>query len=172
MNSRKSTATTPPSTPGSPRFVDGPPLVFAGLRQSFTAQTRPRIPELWQRFAPHLGRIEGQIGDIAYGVVSKPAAGSDAAFDYMAAVEIKPGSALPPDFVQMRVPAQRYATFVHDGHVSTLNETVHAAFESLSRSAHPPVETAGLPSFFERYSEAFDPSTGEGGIELWVPVRS
>jgi len=32
--------------------------------------------------------------------------------------------------------------------------------------------TAGAPDFFERYSEEFDPRTGMGGIDVWIPVKS
>src|SRR5216683_1823284 len=31
---------------------------------------------------------------------------------------------------------------------------------------------ADAPNFFERYSEEFDPRTGMGGIEVWVPLKS
>ena len=24
---------------------------------------------------------------------------------------------------------------------------------------------------FERYDEKFDPSTGDGGLEIWIPVK-
>jgi predicted transcriptional regulator YdeE len=27
------------------------------------------------------------------------------------------------------------------------------------------------PDFFERYTEQFDPRTGMGGLELWVPIQ-
>ena len=32
------------------------------------------------------------------------------------------------------------------------------------------MKAADAPSF-ERYDEKFDPSTGNGGLEIWVPVR-
>ena len=28
-----------------------------------------------------------------------------------------------------------------------------------------------FPAFFERYGEAFDPQTGTGGIEVWLPIK-
>jgi AraC family transcriptional regulator len=33
------------------------------------------------------------------------------------------------------------------------------------------VQTPGAPAFFERYGEEFDPQSGMGGIEVWVPVK-
>jgi AraC family transcriptional regulator len=28
-----------------------------------------------------------------------------------------------------------------------------------------------MPDFFERYGEEFDPQTGMGGIEVWIPIK-
>ena len=30
---------------------------------------------------------------------------------------------------------------------------------------------ADAPDFLERYGEEFDPQTGTGGIEVWVPIK-
>ena len=30
----------------------------------------------------------------------------------------------------------------------------------------------GMPDFFERYGEDFDPRTGYGDVEVWVPIKS
>jgi predicted transcriptional regulator YdeE len=30
---------------------------------------------------------------------------------------------------------------------------------------------ASAPAFLERYGEAFDPRTGMGDVEVWVPVE-
>lgn len=45
-----------------PRFEKGRFLLIAGLGGRFTPETTQRIPELWERFIPHLGKVPGQVG--------------------------------------------------------------------------------------------------------------
>ena len=153
-----------------PRIEDGKPLLLAGMRKHYTSESLNEIPALWQRFAPHLGKIAGQVGNVAYGVVLNP--GKDGACDYLACVEISGGSELPAEFVSLRIPAQKYAVFVHGKQVSRLRETIQAIWRewlpsSGYRIAHPTPEGLGL---IERYGEAFDPRLGMGDVEVWVPI--
>jgi AraC family transcriptional regulator len=92
-----------------PRFVDGKELLIAGLNATYTFETRVNIPLQWQRFAPPVGKI-------SYGVCwnYKPGCG----FDYLSGIEVSDLSALPADFSHIRLPAQRYAVFTHNKHVS------------------------------------------------------
>ena len=40
-------------------------------------------------------------------------------------------------------------------------------------SDEEPAARAGeAPDFFERYTEEFDPRTGMGGMEIWIPIKS
>jgi AraC family transcriptional regulator len=129
------------------------------------------VPELWRRFGPHMGHIPGQVGRVAYGLCFN--ADSLDGIDYLAGVEISSASGLPDEFSFATIPAQKYAVFSHREHVSKLYETLDAIDKwlpgsglSVSRGA------AEAPSFFERYSEEFNPQTGMGGIEVWVPIKS
>jgi len=36
----------------------------------------------------------------------------------------------------------------------------------------PPRAAAGAPDFFERYGEGFNPLTGMGDIEVWIPIAA
>lgn len=114
--------------------------------------------------------MPGQIGArIAYGVVIDAGSG----IEYLAGVEVADPSGLPGEFTHVRLPAQRYAVFEHQGHVSKLKDTMTAIFETwLPQSGHEHARTAGAAAFFERYGEEFDPQTGTGGIEVWVPVKT
>ena len=105
------------------RFEDGRPMIFAGLSERYTPATAGDIPSLWKRVAPNLGSIQGQVDHVAYGVVSNMA-GADGGFDYMAGVEVSQAVALPDGFVNLSIPAHRYAVFAHDGHVSKLKDTI------------------------------------------------
>ena len=53
---------------GAVRFQTGPELSIAGLSDSYDAQSRRDIPAQSGRFAPHIGRVPGQIGMTTFGV--------------------------------------------------------------------------------------------------------
>jgi predicted transcriptional regulator YdeE len=150
-----------------PRVEQGPEKVIVGLNGSYTLATRTQIPELWKRFVPHLVTIPGQVGDATYGVCwnFKPGVG----FDYLAGVEVKNGAPLPQELTQVRLAAGRYAVFTSRQHISTIGATLDAIWTKwLPNSGHQPT---GTPSF-ERYGPEFNPQTGMGGFEIWVPVKS
>jgi AraC family transcriptional regulator len=149
------------------RFEDGRPMVIVGLSERYTPGTAGDIPSLWRRLAPHLGRIQGHVDHVAYGVVSNMA-GADGGFDYMAGVEVSDADALPGGFASISIPAHRYAVFAHGGRVSKLKDTIGAIWnEWLPASGY---KTSTMPGLLERYGERFNPGTGLGDIEVWVPV--
>ncbi|HKW56045.1 MAG TPA: GyrI-like domain-containing protein [Candidatus Acidoferrum sp.] len=157
------------------RYANAGPLLLAGLSQHY-ASDMSGIASQWQRFGPHIGKIPGQIGRVAYGVwYNVQSAGS--AMDHLCAVEISNPANLPSGLTALRIPAQRYAIFSHPGNVSTISRTVDAVFHSwLPASGH--THASGAESsdgetlaFFERYGENFDPGSGEGDIEIWVPIK-
>jgi AraC family transcriptional regulator len=155
----------------TPRMENGKELLVAGLRERYTSETMKNIPELWMRFGPHIGNIPGQVGRVAYGLCFN-ALGPDG-MDYMAAVEVSSSSGLPGEFNVVTIPAQKYAVFPHREHVSRFYETLNAINKWLPGSG---LEATGgsaeTPSFFERYSQEFDPRTGMGGMEVWIPIKS
>jgi AraC family transcriptional regulator len=150
-----------------PRFEYGKPLLVAGLGERYSCETSKAIPAQWQRFAPHIGNIPGQVGRTAYGVCCN---GDDEGnFDYIAGVEVADFSDLPASFSRVRIPAQRYAVFSHREHVATIRRTVNTIWSKwLPESGH---EVADAPNF-ERYGEAFDPHNGLGGLEIWIPIKA
>ena len=155
-----------------PRFENGKALLIAGLRGDYTPETMNDLPAQWQRLAPHLGRIPGQIGRVTYGVSWCPE--NSQAISYLCGVEVSDFSSLPGEFMIVSIPAQRYAVFSHRGHVSRIRETIEAIGSKwFPESGQEPAARAGEgPDFFERYSEKFDPRTGMGGMEIWIPVKS
>jgi AraC family transcriptional regulator len=155
----------------APRFEDGKALQIAGLREHYTTATMKNIPELWQRFGPHIGRMPGQVGQVAYGLCFNSM--SPAGMNYLAGVEVSNSSGLSGEFTVATIPAQKYAVFSHREHVSKLFETLDAIDKWLLGSGlEVSSATAGAPDFFERYSEEFDPRTGMGGMQVWVPIKS
>jgi len=53
---------------GAPRFEHGREMIVAGLNESYTFETCVKIPVQWERFVPHIGKVPGQMGNIAYGI--------------------------------------------------------------------------------------------------------
>ena len=75
---------------------------------------------------------------------------------------------LPPEFYRLRIAPRRYAVFTHHANVSQVRRTFHTIWNPwLPQSGY---EVADAPDF-ERYDTRFDPATGEGGLEIWVPVQ-
>jgi AraC family transcriptional regulator len=163
---KKSSATVEP-----PRFEDGKAFIVAGLNEHFSAENMKNLPSLWQRFAPHIGNISGQVGRVAYGLCFN--ADSPEGMDYMVAVEVSNPAGLPAEFAVASIPAQKYAVFTNHGHVSNLYETLSAIDKWLPGAGLQVLrENAELPCFFERYSEEFNPQTGMGGMEVWLPIKA
>ncbi|MES1156823.1 MAG: GyrI-like domain-containing protein [Alphaproteobacteria bacterium] len=145
-----------------------PTRSFVGLMQTYGAEAPAKIPELWRRFAPHIGSIPGQAGHVAYGIIAHMRH-QPFSFDYMAGVEVVSGSAPPPELQALNLPGTTYAVFAHEGHVTALKNTIDAIFNDwLPRSGR---ETAVEPHLLERYGDGFNPQTGEGDIEVWVALE-
>jgi AraC family transcriptional regulator len=159
---------TIPSSPTSNRRASKPasPCSSPDLGERYTCETSKNIPSQWQRFLPHFGNVPGQIGRIAYGVCCNT--DEDGNFDYICGVEVASFSDLPPDLSRVRVPAQRYAVFSHRDHISSIRRTVNTIWNRwLPESGH---EVADAPNF-ERYGDSFDPQSGTGGLEIWIPIE-
>jgi AraC family transcriptional regulator len=150
-----------------PRFEDGKLLLIAGPGERYTFETAQGIPAQWQRFAPHIGNLPGQVGRFTYGVcVNSDDAGN---FEYIAGVEVASFDGLPAELSRVRIPAQRYAVFSHRDHISTIRSSFYTIWNKwLPESGHG---IADAPNF-ERYGEAFDPRRGTGGVEIWLPLKS
>jgi AraC family transcriptional regulator len=149
-----------------PRFEDGKAFLVAGLSERYTSETSAAIPSQWQRFNDWFGKVPGQVGNVAYGVCYN--ADDAGNIDYLCGVEVNDFSALPAEMSRLRIAAQRYAVFSHREHISTVRRTWNTIWNQwLPASGHIPADAPN----FERYDEKFDGSTGNGGLEIWIPVR-
>ena len=150
-----------------PRFENGKPLLIVGLGERYSCETSKGIPAQWQRFEPHFGNIPGQIGRVSYGVCCN--SDNEGNFDYICGVEVSNISELPPAFSRVRIPEQQYAVFSHRNHISAIRRTVNTIWNKwLPESRH---EVADAPDF-ERYGEDFDPRSGTGTVEIWIPIKA
>lgn len=158
------------STLPAPKIVERTDalLVFGigGTYGGKSGNSMARIPSQWDRFTPYLGNIEGQRSTVTYGVCTNI---DDAGcMRYVAGVEVCEFPAEPQSFERLRIPPQSYAVFWHAGHVAS----VQASWQSIWQDG---LRRAGLQAAegdcFERYDERFDPMSGSGGFELWVPIK-
>jgi AraC family transcriptional regulator len=154
-----------------PDIREAGPLLIAGMRQRFTHETRGAIPALWQRFTPHIGHIPNEKPQATFGVVISSGEDSENGFDYMTGIGVSSLDELPEELAGLRVPKRSYAVFKHDGHVSTIGATCGAIFGTwLPRSGRKLAD--GPLQLIERYETGkFDPRTGLGGFEIWIPLE-
>jgi AraC family transcriptional regulator len=152
-----------------PRFVEHDALLFAGLNERYNShQPKASMAEQWQRFLPYVGSVPGEIGRTTYGVLHD--GDEDGNIEYLSAVEVRDLASVPGKLTTLRVPAQSYAVFWHRDHVSKIRGTWNAIWNKwLPESG---LEAAEEAPAFERYTESFDPATGLGGAEIWIPIKT
>jgi len=161
----------PASLRAPDRFVKSGPMLFAGLRKYFRFEDRGGIPMVWHAFGAYQERIPSVIPGAAFGLCLGPAdPNDDCGFDYAPAVQVKSLDALPEGLSGIRVEGLEWAVFRHHEHVSSVGSTCAAAGEWLAQSGRAP--PPGPMEMIERYGAEFDPRTGLGGCEVWLPVSS
>jgi AraC family transcriptional regulator len=143
----------------APRIERGRLLLIAGLAD----REHTRIPFLWEKFGPLMGSIPGQVGFTGYGVCAN--ADEDGNYTYIAGVEVRRFDGVPDGLTTIRIPAATYAVFTHRDHITT----IRATFDAIWRQWQPHNAVLDAP-FFERYGDDFDPQTGTGPVEIWVPI--
>lgn len=151
-----------------PRFENRPSTLVAGHNARYTRQTRGQIPEQWHRFSEHLAtKLPGQVGADAYGVSWDARPNCD--FQYLTGVEVAAGTKLPAEFTSVSLLAGRYVAFTHGGHVSALASALDTIWTRWVPNCG--LKFADAPCF-ERYTPEFNPHTGLGGMEIWIPLAA
>lgn len=149
-----------------PRLVSRDEILLFGLARHCPAAGDPQIPSQWNRFLPYIGHIDRQVGNVAYGVIYN--SDDSGSYDYLCGVEVSEFPHQPAELTRLRIPPQKYAIFEHRDHVAAVADTWKAIWERGLPEAG--LKAAPGPAF-ERYGENFDPRTGLGGLEIWVPVK-
>jgi len=169
MNDSNNTLLDMTNSFSAPRIEQAGPLLVAGLREQVDAQAAEKIPKLWQRFVACWDEIPQRVGPADYGLCIRL---DESAYDYMAACSVWDFTGLPEKFSPFIIPSQTYAVFEHRGSVQFIRNTIDFAFDQWlpqSHYQHFPQQEYSL-HFFERYGEQFNPHTGEGDVEIWLPV--
>ncbi len=155
----------------SPRFEKLEPLLIVGLREPMTEQSAQTIPELWRQFAPYIDRIPCQIMGVSYGLCVHTSDSRNGLFYYMAGCAVSEFAELPPSLSPLIVPAHYYAVFSHDTGVVRIRETIDFIFDKWLPNSNYLHDNQSL-HFFERYGKGYNPQTGFGDIEIWLPVTT
>jgi AraC family transcriptional regulator len=158
---------TPLTDLASPKFVDAPAMLVAGLSERYSYESAANIPSQWLRFTAYIGRVPGYKGNAAYGVCFN--ADDEGNMEYLTCVEVEDFSRLPAELARLRIPERRYAVFRHEEHISTIPRVWATIFKEWIPKLGCKFDDA--PSF-ERYDQRFDGRTGNGGFEIWVPVQT
>ena len=146
----------------APTILNLPPRHFCGLVRRYTLQTRADIPTQWRDY----GALSGLSSGPFYGISFDYDAASGR-FDYLTGQE----GEISVDHREFGavVVDERYASFASSAHISDMPALFDAAYGAgldafaLGVRAGPAVEC---------YSATFDPRTGLGGFEIWVPVAA
>jgi AraC family transcriptional regulator len=167
-----SSGEAPGIDPQEPRMEDKKTLLVAGLMKQFSPEKVNDIPLLWREVSSHFGKIPGQVDRKAYGVIYNM--NDDAGFAYMAGVEVSTAADVPEELNVIRIPEVTCAVFEHIGSVSTLKDTVTRVWHEWLPASGLKVARGDeeMPDILEQYGEGFNPETGTGDIEVWVPIKN
>lgn len=138
----------------------------AGLSTWCSVETINKLPSLWQAFGARAAEIAKAGNETAYGVCCDgDGAGK---FRYVAGVEVPASLKLPEGMDDVAIPTGRHAVFTHRGHISDFPKTVYTIWNrALSEAGLSP----RIAPDFELYDQRFDPMTGRGEVEIWIPVK-
>jgi AraC family transcriptional regulator len=146
----------------------GKAMVMAGLGGWYDAVTMRQIPALWQRFASEfVSKVPARADHkVYYGVCANM--DGKGGLDYYAAVEVPSAAGLPAELKAIELAPRRYAVFTHRGPVAKISDTWMAIFDDwMRRTGHT---MADAPSFELYHDDRFDPKTGLGEVEIWIPL--
>ncbi|MGQ9426580.1 GyrI-like domain-containing protein [Gilvimarinus sp. F26214L] len=138
---------------------------LVGLNRSYKFAERSGITDQWRDAQEPLQQIRQAGGEQTFGLCWNS---REAGFDYLCGVRTSHQSLLAPGLIQVPIPTQHYAVFLHRGpmgHLGYAFAAIHGRW--LPRSGYRPVAGPVL----ECYRDSFDWQRGAGPIEIWLPVR-
>ena len=150
----------------SARIEIAGPMHFVGISGRYAFSAIEGIPAQWQRFMPAFRDIPDKCEPIPVGI--SLAIDQDGDFEYLCAAQVSQPPAALHKFVRLSVPEQRYAVFQHRDHVVTIRSTYAAIWNHWLPATGG---TACEAPILEQHNPTFDPMTGLGGLEIWVPVK-
>jgi len=147
------------------RFVMDTDRTIAGLNVRYTMESRIEIPQQWEKFVPRAASLPAVRGSCFYGVCWNT--DNECRFDYLTGLEVTDSNTLPAEFTKLKLVGRKYAVFAHTDHVSRIPQTIDLIWTKWVNNCG--LQIAKAPCF-ERYTSEFNPGTGMGGMEIWIPL--
>lgn len=148
-----------------PRILERKAFTVTGMTRRYSFEANGGIPVQWQSFNQRAKEVPLAVRDSACGVCHD--ADAHGMFSYLVGVESTDRGDAPVDMVKVVVPAGRYAVFAHVGHIADIRKTTYTIWNKAL--AEEELNVRQEPDF-EVYDERFDPETGMGTVEIWIPV--
>jgi AraC family transcriptional regulator len=149
-----------------PQFKRLGSLKLVGLAAPCSFDETIRIPAQWQRFMSiHYADIPNKLGGKPIGVCEPP--DDDGCFRYVCATEVKAFDSRSPELSYFELEPRTYAIFAHHDHVSTIFDSYSAIWNEALPAAARKVADGPVLEF---HSDAFDPDTGLGGLQICIPL--
>lgn len=150
-----------------PRIVAEARIMAVGMTERIApASAAAAIPALWRRFEPFMSAVDRPKRTTPISITRD--IDDEGRYDYVAALEVEKFCDVAPELVAVDIPASTYAVFVHKGHVSRIPESYFAIWDDALPASG---RTASDGPVLERHRPSFDPRTGEGGVDIWVPLE-
>ncbi|PUA27237.1 MAG: hypothetical protein B0W54_11555 [Cellvibrio sp. 79] len=171
MNASNNTSADADTIFSPPRIEQAGPFLIAGLREPLDENAPQKIPQLWQQLISRWDEITQRVNTVDYGLCIHLHSHE---YYYMAGCGVWDFTGLPESFSPFIIPSHTYAVFTHNGSVLNIRDTIDFVFDKWLPSSGYKHATApeNALHFFERYGEKFDPDTGSGDIEIWLPVTN
>ncbi|MDB5524882.1 MAG: AraC family transcriptional regulator [Rhizobium sp.] len=158
---------SPELTLAEPSIEKRKPMLLAGLIQTYAMKDIGGIPSQWEKFNAWRGQIPNTVGNSHYG--ASLSFTEEKGCEYICAVEVSDASGLPKELSTAAIPAATYAIFRQPGHITLMRPTIGTAWGKwLPQSGYIADETP----LIEYYGPEFDQKTGNGGFEIWLPVKT
>ena len=112
----------------------------------------------------------GSSPKIKYGVFQRMRDG-DTSFEYFCGTETAAGA--QNGFAVLQIPALYCAVFQFTDNLLHFRSFMHMLFGQVLPAAdlEPAPDGPGVPEFIERYNDRFDHRTGDGGLEVLIPLK-
>ena len=150
-----------------PRLVQGETILAVGLARRHPFEKPQDIPAQWQTFMSEYAAIPHKREAAPIGIGG--GMDDDGNFEYVCAAQVSRFADTPKGLIELTLPPQHYAVFRHDGHVSAISATYSAIWnEGLPAAGLRAADACCI----EHHLPTFDPATGMGGIEIWIPIVS
>ena len=154
-----------------PKIITREADMAIGMGGSFTQGDTEKISALWMKFVDRIPEIQNK-KDYSLGVCMSahpkvPVKPGDT-FVYVAAMPVSKVEHVPDGMVVCELPKSTYALFTHKGQISDIRHTVEYIWGTWIPESN--YKLRDTPDF-ELYDERFDPATGSGEVDIYVPIE-